>query len=238
MRCERRATTDQRSNYLSSPLLSLAVALLLRAVYAVDMGTRRPLLDVSYLQIPEEVRTVRAPNLADVLSSVSGKRVSRGDAIAMVLDLWAWVLGLVDDGAPDLREEFKARTLLPSLRAADMVCRATGWPKKKGDVLVAALADSTVGILQREPEGWRVVGVADRYLKLAGERAESRQRARASALAKANGWKADGNAWVSSDGLQRVEGWRALLQRLEQKHSGPGVEGVLQPLPSRKKATS
>lgn len=197
-------------------------------------------MEVSYLQVPEDVRRVHAPALADVLTTASGKRVSRGDALAMVLDLWAWVLGQVREDTPDLKAEFQQRTLLPRLRAADMVALATGWPKRKGAVLVAALSDATVGVLREEPEGWRVVGVSDRYLKLAGERAESRLRARASALAKANGWRADGNSWVSPTN-DRVEGWRALLQRLEPAQPVRGaavVEGVLQPLPRRQKVAS
>ena len=173
-------------------------------------------MDVGWLQVPEDVRRVRAPAMAGLLTAATGKRVSRGDALAAVLDLWAWVLGQVNESAPDLQAEFARATLLPADRAEHVLVLATEWPAKRAATLLQAMADPMVRILEREPAGWRVPGLADRYLGLSADRADARGRARTHQLAKANGWQAQpGNQWVHLQSGEVVDGWRVLLQRLE-----------------------
>jgi hypothetical protein len=175
-------------------------------------------VDVAWLQVPEDVRRVRAPAMAGLLTAATKKRVSKGDALALVLDLWAWCLAQVDEGAPDLKAELERCTLLQRERAAGILTLATEWPTKHVDALLQAMADPMVRVLVPDAAGWRVPGLADRYLSLSVDRADARGRARAHNLAKAHGWKSEpGNRWVHLQTGEVVDGWRPLLQRLEAK---------------------
>lgn len=175
-------------------------------------------MDVGWLQVPEEVRRVRAPAMAGLLTAATKKKVSKGDALALVLDLWAWVLGQVDETTPDLQAEFARCTLLQTDRAAGILVLATDWPAKHAAALLQAMADPMVRVLVAEPDGWRVPGLQERYLGLSADRADARGRARAHNLAKAHGWKSEpGNKWVHLQTGEVVDGWRPLLQRLEAK---------------------
>lgn len=175
-------------------------------------------MEVGWLQVPEDIRRVRAPAMAGLLTAATGKKVSRGDALALVLDLWAWVLGQVDETAPDLQAEFARCTLLPEDRATAVVALATGWNTKQAPHVLRAMSDPMVRVLVPESGGWRVPNVADRYLGLSADRADARGRTRAANLAKANGWKSEGgNKWMHSTTGEVVDGWRALLARLETK---------------------
>ena len=175
-------------------------------------------MEVGWLQVPEDIRRVRAPTMADLLTATTGRKVSRGDALAMVLDLWAWVLGQVNEGAPSLQAEFDRCTLLERERAPAIVALATGWPTKRADVLLRAMADPLVRVLVEEPGGWRVPHLADRYLGLSADRADARGRARCHQLAKANGWVPQpGGSYLHTTTGEVVDGWRVLLPRLETK---------------------
>lgn len=173
-------------------------------------------MEVGWLQVPEDIRRVRAPAMAELLSAATGKKVSRGDALAIVLDLWAWILGQVDENAPDLQAEFARCTFLPEDRAAAVIALATGWSTKQAPHVLKAMADPMVRALVPEAGGWRVPHVADRYLNLSAERADARGRQRAASLARVNGWKSEpGNKWVHTTTGEVVDGWRALLAKLE-----------------------
>jgi hypothetical protein len=163
------------------------------------MARRRKSVKLDYIQVPEDLRTTRAPALADLLSERTGKRVSPGDALKLVLDLWAWVVTQVDESAEDLAAAFDRATLFSAERGEALLSLATGWERRKAGVLLDCLTDPTVRVVTPENEGWRVLGVADRYLSLAASLRDARDRVRINGIAKANGWKAGAKGeWINS----------------------------------------
>lgn len=184
-------------------------------------------MKLTWYQLPDDFVRVRAVNLAGLLSEA--KRVTRGDAIALALDLWGWVLGQVDEASQDLRAEFSARSLLPGAKAPDLLCRATGWPLKHKAVLLHALLDPSVRLLEQDGPNVRVLGL-ERYLSLAADQREASQRARCGQVAKAAGWAPEkGKGWVHQQTGEVIENWRDLWARLQPKASAV-VEGRLMPL--------
>lgn len=170
---------------------------------------------VDWLQVPAEVVEQRAPQLAHLLTLGTGKRVSEGDALLLILRTWQWALTKVDPDAPDLAAEFLRCATLPPVRAAEALATACRWPLSKAEVLLEALCDSEVRVLRRDGDSVRVDGMAERYVSLAERQRDNRGRAIASKLAKAHGWKHEaGRGYVSPHG-EVVEDWRELVARLK-----------------------
>lgn len=155
------------------------------------MARRRRSVKVEWMQVPEDLRTARAPALALMLSRVGGKKVSAGDAYKLVVDLWAWVVSQVDETNEDLRAEFERAATLRSDIAPAVISMATLWPMPKMGALIECLADPMVRVLAIGGDGhWHVLGISDRYLSLASSLREGRERAKVASIAKAHGWKA------------------------------------------------
>lgn len=173
-------------------------------------------MKVHYLQVPEDLRKTKAGSLADLLSERTGKRVTRGDALYLVLDLWAWVLDQVNDGAEDMAAEMDRRTILPTDRACSQVSLATGWPKAKSGVLLECLADTDVGVLEAVDGGWRVHGLGAPYLKLASDLRDAREKSQTYAKAKAAGWEPGDKKgeWYHPSTKVSVGHWRELREVL------------------------
>jgi hypothetical protein len=163
------------------------------------MNGRRD-LRYDFLQVTDEILDVRAPALARLLST-GGRKVTRGEALALVLDLERYVVRRVNDEAGDVMAEFDAASLLPIDRVDDMVSLACGWPASRAGALVAALADSEVRVLEAFNDGvvscWRVRGIAERYGRFANMKRASRERTRNNDRARAAGWEpGEGKEWV------------------------------------------
>lgn len=167
-----------------------------------------------WLQVPNDMLRVRARTLANLLTAATGRKVSRGDALTLVLDLWDWVVSQVNEDAEDLDAEFERCAVLPYERAEALLPEALGWPDKHAMPLMQALCDKHVGVMAVEGERLRVLGIRERYSRLAKQQGDSRGRARAAYLAKANGWThKPGVGYVSPTG-EVAESWRDLLERL------------------------
>jgi hypothetical protein len=174
---------------------------------------------VDFVQVPEDFRQAKCALFAAKLSELSGRRVTRGEALAIVVDLWAWHLQQVDERAPVLSEAFRAAALIPSKEAALRMHVATGWQKSKAGVLLEALSHPMVRVLVPCLEGWEVADLQHRYLVMATRQQESRSRARLNALAHDSGWEPvqDKNKpkglWRHASGEELH--WKDLLVRLE-----------------------
>jgi hypothetical protein len=172
---------------------------------------------LDYLQVPDSLLRTRTVALATMLSAAKGKPVSQGDALLLVCRLWEWVLDQVNESAADVKAEFAAKARVPRLQAEAIWPSALHWPASKGRELLQALADPLVAVTAMDRDYVTVLDLGERYTALAGKRAESRGRARASALAKQHGWKATqpGGGYVNPKTGEVAEGWRELLQVLE-----------------------
>lgn len=171
-------------------------------------------MKVDWLQVPVEAVDQRAPQLAHLLSMATGKRVSEGDALMLLVRLWQWALAKVSPDAPDLPAEFARCATLPGVRAAETLATACRWPLSKSQVLLEALLDSEVRALVEEGDCVRVEGLVERYAGLAERQRDNRGRATASKLAKQHGWRHEaGVGYVSPQG-EVVEHWREVLERL------------------------
>jgi hypothetical protein len=182
------------------------------------MARRRKSVKLDYIQVPEDLRTTRAPALADLLTGRTGRRVSPGDALKVVLDLWAWVVTQVDESADDLAAEFSRTTLFSTDRAEALLALATGWERRKAGILLECLSDPTVRVVTPEDGGWRVLGVADRYLSLAASLRDARERVKINGIAKANGWRAGAKGeWVHGTTGEVITSRALLAVRLKEE---------------------
>lgn len=178
------------------------------------MPKKGKLVKVDWLQVPAETVDQRAPQLAQLLSQGTAKRVSEGDALMVLVRLWQWVLAKVNPDAEDLASEFAKASTVPEARAAETVATACRWPVSKAQVLLDALLDSEVRALVGEGDCVRVEGLAERYMGLAERQRDNRGRAIASKRAKEHGWThKSGVGYVSPTG-EVAESWRELLARL------------------------
>lgn len=167
-----------------------------------------------WLQIPNDMLRVRARTLANLLTASTSRRVSRGDALALVLDLWDWAVSQVDEDADDLAAEFDRCTLIDAHKAASLLPEALGWPQKHARALIVAFCDDHVRVMGDEGDAVRILEIRERYLRLAQQQGDSRGRAIASKRAKEHGWThKPGVGYVSPTG-EVAESWRELLARL------------------------
>lgn len=167
-----------------------------------------------WLQIPNDMLRVRARTLANLLTASTGRKVSRGDALALVLDLWDWAVSQVDEDADDLAAEFDRCTTLASMKAISLLPEALGWPPKHARALITAFCDDHVRVLEAEAGCVRILEIRERYLRLAQQQGDSHGRAIASKRAKEHGWThRAGVGYVSPKG-EVVASWRELLERL------------------------
>lgn len=167
-----------------------------------------------WLQVPNDMLRVRARTLANLLTASTGRKVSRGDALTLALDLWDWVVSQVNEDAEDLGAEFERCSVLPVYKADALLPEALGWPTKHAPALMGALCDEHVRVMAEEGENLRILDVRERYSRLAKQQGDSRGRARASYLAKEHGWThKPGVGYVSPTG-EVAESWRELLERL------------------------
>lgn len=173
---------------------------------------------IDWLQVPDDMVRTRSLTLARLLTEASGKKVSHGDALLLVCNLWTWVVTQVREDAEDLAAEFERCSVLPRLKAEMVLPIPLGWPARHAAALLDALLDTHVGVLSAEGDAVRVVDIRERYARLAKKQSDSRGRARASLCAKEHGWKtAEGGGWMNPETGETVENWRALLARLEGK---------------------
>lgn len=184
--------------------LAAYLARRLRVAYVVVMNGRRD-LRYDFLQVTDEMLDVRAPALARLLSA-GGRKVSRADAVVMVLDLERYVVRRVNDEADDIGMEFHACAWLPDDRASAMVSAACNWPLAKSTLLLKALADPEVRVLDWYSDGmvagWRVRGIPERYGRFANQKRASRERTRNNDRARAAGWEpGEGRTWVGPRGM-------------------------------------
>lgn len=183
------------------------------------MGRRRAQVKVDYVQVPEDFRQAKCALFAEFLSEKSGRRVSRGEAMALAVDLWAWHLQQVDENAPVLSEAFRAAGAIPSKEAAMRMHVATGWPKAKAPILLEALSHPMVRVLVPTLTGWEVADLQQRYLVLATRQQDGRSRSRLNALAHDSGWEPIQDKNKPKGMWRHVSGeelhWRGLLARLE-----------------------
>lgn len=171
-----------------------------------------------WLQVPDDMLRVRSVTLAQLLTEATGKRVSHGDALLVVLKTWLWVVSQVREDESNLSGEFARCSVLPRLKAEKVLPGAVDWPHKHGAALVAALLDPHVRVLVAEGDAVRVVDVEQRYSRLAKKQSDSRGRAKASQLAREHGWKvAEGGGWMNPANGDTVDSWRELLALLEGK---------------------
>lgn len=157
-----------------------------------------------FLQVTDEMLDVRAPALARLLSA-GGRKVSRADAVVMVLELERYVVRRVNDEAEDIAGEFRACALLPDERAGAMVSGACGWSLAKSRLLLEALSDPEVRVLEWVSTdhfaGWLVRGIPERYGRFANQKRASRERTRNNDRARAAGWEpGEGKTWVGPRG--------------------------------------
>lgn len=171
-------------------------------------------MKVPWLQVPVEAVEHYAPQLAHLLTLGSGRRVSDGDALLIIIRLWQWALVKYEPDAEDVGAEFIRCSTLPKVRAAETLATACRWPLSKAEVLLQALLDSEVRVLVEEGDSVRVDGLAERYTQLAEKQRDNRGRSAASKLAKAHGWtNRAGVGYVSPMG-EVVRSWRELIERL------------------------
>lgn len=172
-------------------------------------------MDVQWLQLPADLPDRRAAQLALLLSARGGRKVSEGDALLLVVRLWQSALTKVNEHAPSLEAEL-ARCSRIAFGEEELVAVACRWPSSRAGLLLEAMANAAVGVLEHVPGGWRILGLPERYAALATRKAESRGRAQASRLAKQHGWRqAEGGGWFDPRTGETVDDWRALLARLQ-----------------------
>lgn len=173
-------------------------------------------MKVEWLQVPAEAVEHRSLHLARLLSHGSGRRVSEGDALLLIVRVWQWALNKVDANAPDLSVEFRRCSTLPEARAAETLATACRWPMSKADVLLEALCDAEVQAVAREGAAVRVLGLAERYTTLAEKQRDNKGRATASKLAKKHGWKHDpvNGGYVGPTGAHATN-WQELIVMLK-----------------------
>lgn len=149
-----------------------------------------------FLQVTDETLDVRAPALARLLSA-GGRKVTRPEALLMLVELDRYVVRRVDDEADDLMEAFRAAAFIPEERAAAVLSAACLWPLAKAGALISALPDPEVRALEDVPGGWRVRGIPERYGRFANMKRTSRERTRNNDRARAAGWEpGEGKTWV------------------------------------------
>ena len=186
------------------------------------MGRRRKSVKVDYVQVPEEFRQARCSQLAAALTKATGRKVSRADALALTVDLWAWHLQQVNDKDPDLTEAFRRVAAIPAEEARSRMHIATGWPESKAQALLDAFAHPMVRVLEPTDTGWFVTELQDRYLLLATKQQGNRARSRLNALAHEHGWEPDEErkgTWTSRATGETGVHWKDLLVRLEGKET-------------------
>lgn len=177
----------------------------------------RPRLIYDFLKVTDEWFDVRAPALARLLS-VQGRKVSVGDALALLLRLDRHVLRSVDDDSAELEVEFERCGFFPAGRAQETLTSAAQWPAAKGLGLIGALTDAEVRYLEPTDGGWRVRGLWERYGRFALERRASRVRTRDNARARAAGWApGDGKTWVHRATGQVADTLKDALAQIEKE---------------------
>lgn len=182
------------------------------------MGRRRKSVKVDYVQVPEEFRQARCSQLAAALTRATGRRVSRADALALAVDLWAWHLQQVNDKTPDLAEAFQRVASIPREEARSRMHIATGWPESKAQALLDAFSHPMVRVLEPTETGWFVTELQDRYLTFATKQQGNRARSRLNVLAHEHGWEPDEErkgTWTNRATGESGVHWKNLLARLD-----------------------
>lgn len=177
----------------------------------------RPKVRFEWMQVPDEMRRVRSLTLAQLLTAATGRKVSQGDALLLVCNLWAWVIDQVREDSEDLGAEFQRVSVLPTAKADVLWPTALNWPARQMPALITALSDRHVQVVAEDGDMVRVLDVEERYMRLAKKQGDSRGRARAAYHAKEHGWKHEaGKGYVSPTG-EVIESWRDLLARFEKE---------------------
>lgn len=177
------------------------------------MAKRSRALLYKFLQVSDELMDSRSKALAKVLSA-GGRRITQGDALHLILRLERYVVREADDETTDIKAELLKSSTFPADRILAALELATDWPEGKAGMLLDALSDPTVKVLEAVEGGWRVRGLADRYAGFAVERKASRGRATASRLAKKHGYRPqDDGSWVHPLTQDRLQDWQAVLNR-------------------------
>lgn len=159
------------------------------------MNGRRE-LRYDFLQVTDEALDVRAPALARLLSP-SGRKVSRADALLMLVELDRYVVRRVDDESDDIMGAFRVAAFLPEDRAEAILSAACLWPLARAGALVAALVDVEVRAMEPTEGGWLVRGIPERYGRFASQKRMSRERTRNNDRARAAGWEpGEGKTWM------------------------------------------
>ena len=150
-----------------------------------------------FLQVSDEMLDVRSVALANLLTS-EGWAVSAGDALRLILLLERYVVQRANADAKDVLAEFRAASILPKARAHTMLALATATHLDRAGVLLKALADPDVKVLEVIKGGWALRGVAERYGRFARLKKAARDRTRNNERARAAGWatSGDGKTWV------------------------------------------
>lgn len=182
----------------------------------------RPRVLYDFLKVTDEWLDVRAPALGRLLSG-HGRRVSAGDALAILVRLDRHVVRSLDDNADNLRSEFERCGFLPSSRINENLADAALWPINKATALLESLTDPEVRYLEPTEGGWRVRGLWERYGKFAMDRRSSRARTRDNARARSEGWEAqetpDGKLWIHKTSGAKARTLREVLEHIE--HGAP-----------------
>lgn len=166
-----------------------------------------------FLQVSDELIDSRSKALAKVLSA-GGRRFSHGDALHLLIKLERYVVREADDETNDVKAEILRCSTFPADRVLAALELATDWPEGKAHVLLDALSDPTVKVLEAVEGGWRVRGLADRYAGFAVERKASRGRATASRLAKKHGYRPqEDGSWVHPLTQDKLADWQAVLAK-------------------------
>lgn len=169
-----------------------------------------------WLQVPNDMLRARAITLSALLTEATGRKVTRADALTLVLDLWDWVVSQVNESAEDRAAEFHRCTRLPKAKADLLLPGVLAWPAKHVAALLTALCDPHVHVMEDEGDYVRVTEIEKRYAQLAKNQADSRLRARLSYLTKRYGWKhVKGTGYVHETTGEVVTSGRELLERLE-----------------------
>ena len=168
-----------------------------------------------YLQVTDTMMDARSRTLARLLS-LGTRKVSRGDALLLMLEIDRHFMQLARDTVPDLRAELQRVSLIPTDKVNDTLSVITEWPDRQIPGLLNALSDPSVGVLEPVDDGWQVAGLVERYAGFVEKRRDSRGRAKTSRMAKSRGWKpAEGGGWYNVATGETVEDWQALLTRME-----------------------
>lgn len=148
-----------------------------------------------FLQVTDEQLDEHAPALADLLTA-GGSRTTPGEALSIILRLERSVIRRVPESSKDFRSALAACALLPVDRAAAMLERATGWSSKKATLLLDALSNPEVNVLEPVEGGWRVRDMAERYGRFMKLKKDARARSQHNYRAREAGWEpGDGKEW-------------------------------------------